>query len=269
MKKVGVRRKLVWLGAWMMCVASAQGEDLTISNGKVLRDVEIKDADCDSITVSHRGGTSRIPLADLPVEVRERFSPSELLRQLRLKTAELEKAKGELATVRGVAAKLASAAQLSARDVSSPPEATSATAVKPVLPISSLPDLKASDVVAADEIAQHYKTDPRSADLRYRKKVFRIQGKIERFDEKLFVRKTAVVLESPERFQRVVCEWPFPDEFNAVYSTKGGQVLVGVSGNRREVRLMGIGESVTFEGKCAGSQSGGIVFTQCEIVRKP
>lgn len=265
MNKSAMANRLVLALAWVLWISGARGEDLTSLNGKVFRDVQIQDVDCDAITVSHRAGASRILLADLPAEVRRRFSPSELLRELRLKTAELETTKRELAAARGEAVKLAEATRPSSTRAAADPGR--GTLAKPVPPISSLPDLRASDVVAAEDIAQHYKTDPRSADARYRRKVFRIQGRIERFDEKLFVRKTEVFLGSPEGSQRVVCESPFPDEFNAVYSTKGGQVLVGVRANRSEVRLMEVGESVVFEGKCAGLQGGGILFTQCRVVR--
>ncbi|MBM3838477.1 MAG: hypothetical protein FJ398_11025 [Verrucomicrobia bacterium] len=267
MNKPVMRSGLVFALAWVLGISSARGEDLTTLSGKVFRDVQIQDVDCDAITLSHREGASRILLADLPVEVRKRFSPSELLRELRLKTAELEKIKREITTVRGEAAKVAEEPRRSSTRAASPADPGRVTPVRTVPPISSLPELKNSDVVAVEEIAQHYKTEPRSADARYRRKVFRIQGRIERFDEKLFVRKTEVFLGSPEGTQRVVCELPFPEEFNAVYSTKGGQVLVGVSGNRREVRLLEVGESVIFEGKCAGLQGGGIVFTQCKLVR--
>jgi hypothetical protein len=264
MNKTALRSALRLLAPWLLCVAGARGEDLTTLNGKVFRDVEIKDLDCEAITVSHRDGASRIPLVDLPAEIRKRFGPSELWRELRLRTAELESIKRELVTLRGERPRVAPPSSARTGSHSGPDRVV---AVKPVPPMSSLPELKTSDVVLVEEIGQHYKTDPRTADQRYRRKVFRIEGRIDRFEEKLFVRRTEIILSSPEGAQRVVCELPFPEEFNAVYSTKGGQVLVGVSGNRREVRLMEVGQSVIFEGKCAGLQNGGIVFAQCRIVR--
>lgn len=251
---------------WLLSAFGARGEDLTTVNGKVLRDIEIQEVDCDSITIKHREGVSKIHLADLPSELRQRFSPAGLLQELRQKTAELEKLKSELASVRAAAASATRAAESSANLAASTRARTERLA-KPMPPIASLPTLKGTDVVAAEDIVHYYSADPRSADLRYRKQAFRIQGKIERFEEKLFVRKTVIFLESPERAVRILCEFPFPDEFSAVYSTQNGQVLVGVSGTRRNVRLMELGESVTLEGKCAGLQNGAIVFNQCHRVQ--
>ena len=47
------------------------------------------------------------------------------------------------------------------------------------------------------DLFEHYKNDPAAADRRYKGKVFQIQGPVERFAPTLFVRKYAVVLETP------------------------------------------------------------------------
>ena len=244
----------------------ARAEDLTTASGKVFKNIEIRELNSDSITVNHSGGVTKIPLNDLPSEIQKRFSAIELFKELRRTTGELERLRTELAATRREKAKLAQTGELSGRLAAEVNNAGGQHTAIPFPPITGLPQLQASDVVDADEITHHYKTDFRSADLRYKKKVFRVRGKIERFEEKPFVRKISVVFESAERFQRVVCELPFPDEFNALYSTKGGQVLVGIANSRREVRLMEVGETVVLTGLCAGLQRGGVFFSQCKRV---
>ena len=249
------------------CRDLACGEDLATTSGKVFKNIEITELDSDSITVRHRDGLERILWKDLPEETRKRFSAGELWKELRQKSDEIEKLRGELAAARGEAQRLTRSAELSTGLFSATVEKTGRAAAKPMTPISALPALKASDVVSADEIALYYSADSRSADLRFRKKSFRVQGKIERFEERGFVRKIVVILDSPERSLRIFCDLPFAEEFSAVFSTKGGQVLVGVTSSRREVRLMEVGETVIFAGKCAGLQNRGIVFSQCERVK--
>ena len=244
--------------------ASARAEDWTTTSGRVLRDIEVSELVGDSITIKHREGVSRILLSELPAEIQSRFSAPTLWKELRLRNAEILKLKSDLAAAHGKAETLARTAELSAASGDSVPARTPA---KLMPPIASLPPLDASAAVPADEIAHYYKADPRSADARYGRKTFRVQGKIERFDEKAFVRKTIVILESPERSHRVVCELPFPDEFNAVYAKQGGQVLVGITSSRREVRLMEVGETVILEGRCTGVQSSGILFSRCQRVQ--
>lgn len=110
--------------------------------------------------------------------------------------------------------------------------------------------------------------DPRAADLRYRQKVFHLQGRVERFDEKPFVRRFAVVLETQGRLEGVVWEFLFREEFKAVFTTEAGRALVGVTTSGRKVRLMEVGEVVLLKGKCSGRQSrGAVAFSQCERVR--
>ena len=249
------------------CRDLACGEDLAMTSGKVFKDIEITELDGDAIKVRHRDGIERILWKDLPDETRKRFSALELWKELRRKSDEIEKLRSELSAARDEAQKVVRSAELSGGHLSATVEKAGRTPAKPMMPISALPDVNASDVVPADEIAHYYSADPRSSDLRFRKKTFRVQGKIERFEERGFVRKTVVILDSPDRSLRIFCEQPFAEEFSAVFSTKGGQVLVGVTSSRREVRLMEVGEAVIFEGKCAGLQNRGIVFSQCERVK--
>ncbi len=62
-----------------------RAEDLATSDGRVFRNIEIRDLDYESITVSHTGGVTKIPLKDLPSDTQKRFSPLELFKELRRK----------------------------------------------------------------------------------------------------------------------------------------------------------------------------------------
>lgn len=263
MKTKNCANRLV-LAALLACSAiRSRADDLTTSDGKIFQNIEIRELDNESITFSHSQGASRIPLKEFPVEVQLRYSPIGLFLELRRTRAELEKAREELRAVRAESAKWVQPQNVGGGEKDSRTQLPLASKEKPRRPLAELPAVQPHTTVSADEIVQQYRTDPGGAELRYRRKSFRIQGKVERFEERMFFRKTAVILESQERPYRIVCELPFPEEFTAVFGRKGGQLLVGVAKSGREVRLMEIGELLVVEGRCLGLKGAEITFSQC------
>jgi len=119
----------------------------------------------------------------------------------------------------------------------------------------------------AAELVQQFKTDPPAADQRYRRKTFRVRGVIERFEPRLFVRKYDVLLESPDRFVRVVAVFDYPNDYKSIYTTQRGQTLVGKPAENKEVTLMRAGQTLVLQGRCKGAHDTEIVFTGCEVVR--
>lgn len=253
-----------FLIAILLLSIPTRGDDLTTKSGKVFQNIEITDLDCDSITVSHKGGVTKIALQDLAPEIQKRFSPAELFKALRQKTAELDELRGRVAsrqdkpeTLGGKSAGTAALGPIGS-------ELSKDASAKLVPDLAGLPPLRETDVVAAEELAQYFKTDPRIAEARFKKKTFRIHGKVERFEERPFVRKVAVVFETSVRSAQIVCELQFPDEFSAVYGAKDGRVLVGIGKGRNQVRLMEVGDFVTMKGKCEGLHGVSVIISHCE-----
>ena len=127
--------------------------------------------------------------------------------------------------------------------------------------------MRPDEIVDAVELVQQFKNDPPGADQRYRKKTFRVKGVIERFEPKMFVRKYDVILESPDRFVRVVAAFDYPNEYRTVFTTQRGQTLVGKAAENKEVTLMRAGQALVLLGKCKGARDTEIVFTGCELPR--
>lgn len=250
--------------------ASLLAEDLTTTSGRVLKNATVTNVVGDHLVIKHDGGSASVPVSELPPEIRRRYSAEQLFLELTQANAELAKVKAELAQAHAEIANSKANTQASGTKPATPTSAAVSSPgpapVRIVPPLAELPALKPGDVVPVADIVAHYKADPFGADGRYKKKTFRLQGTVERFEEKMFVRNTDIVLETPEKLLRVVCNVPFADEFKAVFSRQSGQKLVGLTaGSERE--LLRVGESVIFQGKCAGLQNGAVVFHNCQRVR--
>ena len=84
---------------------------------------------------------------------------------------------------------------------------------------------------------------------------------------KMFVRKYDVILESPDRFVRVIAAFDYPNDYRTVFATEHGQKLVGKPAENKEVTMMRVGQTVVLQGKCKGARDTEIVFTGSGLVR--
>src|SRR5438105_2120413 len=82
---------------------------------------------------------------------------------------------------------------------------------------------------------------------------------IQRFEAKLFRRQYEVILESPEKFLRVVSRFDYPDDYESVYTIQNGQKLVGRPAENKAVTLMTVGDAVVFQGRCKGLRDAEII----------
>src|SRR5262245_26320331 len=73
-------------------------------------------------------------------------------------------------------------------------------------PLASLPPLNKADPVDAMDLATYYRTDQPSADQRFHKKSFKIQGEVLAFEKVWILRSYGLVLRTPDRSVQVVCE---------------------------------------------------------------
>jgi hypothetical protein len=242
-----------------------QGEDLQTSDGTVFTNAAIIRYEAEGIIVKHDGGTNRVAWKQLAAPARQRHQ-AEARKQ---KEAEIQKLKQDLARAESEAAVLnegdgqtPSPTRSRAKKSADPPRAPEPAA----RPVAELPPVKPGEVLDADELLLQFTTDPPGTTRRYRNKSFRVQGVIDRFEPKLFIRKYDVILESPDRFVRVVAGFDYPNDYRAIYTTQRGQTLVGKPTENSELTMMRVGQKIVLEGKCKGARDGEIAFTGCRLI---
>ena len=254
------------------CPIALQAEDITTNDGRVFKNASVVKLEAAGVVIKHDGGTKQIAWAELPAPLRQRYQ-AEARQQ---KEAEIQKLKQDLARAEAEAAKLnqteaqpknelkpSAAAPVKSSDSTTPRARTPG----PAKPAGDLPLVKRDEIVDAAELVQQFKTDSAAAEERCQKKTFRVKGVIQRFVTKLFRRQYEVILESPEKFLRVVSRFDYPDDYKSVYTIQNGQKLVGRPAENKAVTLMTVGDAVVFQGRCKGLRDAEIVFTGCKMVR--
>ena len=247
----------------------ARAENITTTEGKVFKNAEVIRFEPAGLVVKHDRGTNWIDWKDLPTATRKRFQAEARKR----KEEEIQKLKRDLARAEAEAARLKedngqpeAGKQPPQAEKSGGLSARRTTGEERGRPVVELPPLKPDDIVDAAELVQQFKNDPTVADRRYDKKNFQLKGVIERFEPKMFVRKYDVLLESSDRFARVVAVFDYPNDYKTVFTTHRGQTLVGKPAENKEVTLLQAGQTILFRGKCKGARDTEIVFTGCESV---
>jgi hypothetical protein len=257
---------LLILSGYLSCL---RADDLTTADGTVFKDAQVIRYETDGVVIRHAAGTNRVDWKSLPASARGRYQ-AEARKQ---KEEEIQKLKRDLARAEAEAARLKPDDGKPENPKRAPAEKSNEAAAGPqtgpstTRPVSNLPALKPDEVVEVAELVRQFKDDPAGADQRYRKRKFRLTGIVERFEPKLFVRKYDVLLESPERFVRVVAVFDYPDDYRTVYTTQRGRTLVGKPAENKEVTLLQAGQTVVLQGTCQGARDTDIVFTGCRFIR--
>ena len=264
--------KIILLFLLCSCPIGLHAEDITTGDGRVFKNASVVKFEADGVVIKHDGGTKQIAWAELPALLRQRYQ-AEARRQ---KQAEVQKLKQDLARAEAEAAKL-SQSEDPPKQASTPPAAalvkssgsTTPHGNTPVpgKPASDRSPLKSDEILDAAELVQQFKTDSTAAEARYEKKAFRVKGVIQRFEAKLLRRQYDVVLESPEKFMRVVLRFDYPDDYRSIYTVENGQRLVGRPAENKLIALMTVGDTVVVQGRCKGLRDAEIVFTGCKPVR--
>lgn len=266
---------LAGVAGLLLALASpcARADDLTTRSGRLLRNVEVTELETDFVTVQHDGGTERLPLRELPPDWQKRLSAPALFAELRRKSQELASLRTQVRQAAAKAAPAAPSDQPRARGEPRPavpaaPGEPVREAVRPVpIVLSNRPPVGVDEVVSAEDLAGEYQADRTWSDRRYKGRTFRVRGVVDHFNARMFVRNYDVVLDSPERFMKVVCNVPFGDDFRAIYPMDGGQLLAGDSLRRGKITLLRTGMTVTFRGRCNGAKESQILFINCELVK--
>jgi hypothetical protein len=275
-------KRLCW---WLMLALAGQAEDVTLRGGAVLRDVTFAEADADTVTARHAGGSTRVFFYDLPAAVQARLG-FDAGAALKRKTDEVERLKAELAAARGetVAARaetVVARSEVKAAQAGAGMAAAKAAAVEPVRtelfaalpptpPAAQLPALQAGEAVSVFDLVNHYRADTAAADARYRKRPFQVRGVVRRVDDGMFSRRVEVWLESPDAALPVAVIWMVPDDYPSFFTKEGGQRLVGRfsnGGRQYERALLVAGKECTFAVRGGGLEHGRLELTRAELIR--
>jgi hypothetical protein len=176
--------------------------------------------------------------------------PKSRLEELERKEKELERLKGEQPKPQ------VDAAQPKKQTESPSPQPVLAPAPEPAIRYSSpalesLPPLRPYDVVESMDLANYYYADTVSADRRFHKQKLAVRGEIAGFEKPIWKSSYRVLLKTPIRGTRVVCDLPAPTKSNAVFTTNHGDELVALFGETR-VPFAKIGQRVIVMGECKG-----------------
>jgi regulator of replication initiation timing len=131
-------------------------------------------------------------------------------------------------------------------------------------PMVSLPPLKAEDVVEAMDLANYYHADAAAADQRYRKQKFTVRGEVVGFEKPPFATNYRILLKTPDRATKVICELNPPENANAVFTTNHGEQLVALAGERR-VPMLKVGDTVQVAGWCRGANGSDVNFSGTDL----
>ena len=190
--------------------------------------------------------------------------PKSRLQELEDKAAELEKLKGNLAKAKGENIQLRKQHEADAVKITAS-QAAPPVAIHVSPPLSSLPPLTAGVVVAATDLANHYRADAAAADQRYGKRTFQVQGEVDRFEKPLFTRDYKILLKTADRQTQVICDVFPPEQYGAVFTVNNGSELVGLLAGETRVPIARVGSTVVIEGRCKGLSGSTVKMTGCEF----
>ena len=122
-------------------------------------------------------------------------------------------------------------------------------------------------MVEVSELVAQFVHEPEAAAQRYRGQVLRIQGEVARFQPGLFNKNYEVLLVTPARDLMVKCHFSYLDQYDSVYTTQEGRLLVGHRNGYQDHPLLKIGDAILLQGRCKGAKSGVITFAGCALTR--
>jgi hypothetical protein len=178
--------------------------------------------------------------------------PKSRLEELERKEKELERLKGAKPAIQEDKVQT----QPKPEPGNSTPPPVLAPAPEPVVrytspALESLPALRPNDPVESMDLANYYYADSASADRRFLKQKLAVRGEIVGFEKPLWKSSYRILLKTPIRGVRVICDLPPPTKSNAVFTTNHGDDLVAMFGEKR-VTFAKVGQTVIVLGECKG-----------------
>jgi hypothetical protein len=186
--------------------------------------------------------------------------PKSRLEELERKEKELERLKGSAPSA---------PSQKSESPIPSVPAASPPVLSPPPEPVvrysspalDSLDPLKPYDVVASMDLANYYYADSAAADRRFLKKKIAVRGEIVGFEKPLWKRSYRVLLKTPVRGTRVICDLLPPEKASAVFTTNHGDELMGET----RVHMARVGDTVVVKGECKGYNNSVVMIYAWDI----
>ena len=184
--------------------------------------------------------------------------PKARLEELERKEKELDRLKGDLKKTTDENVQLKQQTEkVAARPVQAQAPEPAVNYVSP--PLDSLPALRPDDVVESMDLANYYRSDRGAADRRFRKQKVSVRGEIVGFEKPLWKSNYRVLLKTPGRDVRVICDFLPPENSSAVFTTDHGDQLVALIGDGR-VPLARLGQTVIARGECKGLSGDSVVM---------
>jgi hypothetical protein len=130
--------------------------------------------------------------------------------------------------------------------------------------LETLPPWHPYDVVESMDLANYYYADTATADRRFLKQKIAVRGEIVGFEKPVWKRSYRILLQTPIRGTRVICDLLPPEKSNAVFTTNHGDELVALVGETR-VPLAKVGERVVIKGECKGFNNSVVMIYAWDI----
>lgn len=188
----------------------------------------------------------------------------ELERKTAELTAELTAARAEIARLKG---------EVQARPVvvlakPLPPTVEKAMEkLPPTRPMTTLSPVARGESVNVVDLLNHYAADPAAADLRYKKREFKLHGVVVDFEKKLISSGYKAIFRVPNSGLKIVCNVGVPTKFTNLYTTHEHEQIVAETSRSNPFVLARVGEEVIIDGRCSGLHDGTITFDYCELLK--
>jgi hypothetical protein len=114
------------------------------------------------------------------------------------------------------------------------------------------------------DLANYYYADSAAADHRFLKQKMVVRGEIVGFEKPVWKRSYRVLLKTPIRGTRVICDLLPPEKSNAVFTTNHGDELVALIGETR-VPIARVGQNVMVKGECKGFNNSVVMIYAWDI----
>ncbi|MGA1237487.1 MAG: OB-fold protein [Limisphaerales bacterium] len=129
------------------------------------------------------------------------------------------------------------------------------------------PEPSLETAIQAHQLAHLFLSSPKEAANRYKGKTFRIQGSVEDFDQKRFVRSFFLLLSTDNPDIDLHCQFSYVNDHRKVYADKRERQLLGESPNGVARVLASKGQLVTIQGKCLGLKGETLEFKDCSVIQ--
>ena len=196
--------------------------------------------------------------------------PKSRLEELERKEKELERLRGEADKPKKESLPLKQENQVPAAQ----PQPLQSALPQPVLPppappyvspaLESLPAIQPYASVESMDLANYYHADTGAADRRFRKQKLTVRGEIVGFEKPAWKRNYRILLKSPMRETKVICDLLPPEKSNAVFTTHHGEELVFLMGEKR-VPIAKVGQTAEIKGECKGLSDSDVLILGWEL----